>query len=275
LKSYEHNSKKELKLFFDIWKKQQQPITKNELLKKNDTTKNVYNVFNIFYNPLNIKKLGGSEWGNKIYKKSKYLVIQNKILIYFTDKIYYTEKETEDYAIEFINRVIKDKEKRNKFLERKDGKLSDFVLERFSPSEDYDRNDKEIITDSIVNFNPQINCKDKVPVYLTNSFEKILNDFLLAEEDNFGNNNIMQPAKAKDESEKRKYFLANSIKIYKGHWGGYWQLHSYPTVSKIVFDKKMEFARIDFKLIYQGGEAILKNENGVWKLIESKITWIE
>ncbi len=275
MKSYEQNSKKELKIFFDTWNKKHQTITENELLKKNDTIKNVYNSFTIFYNPLQIKKLGGSEWGNNIYKKSKYLIVQNKIFICFSNKIYYTEKEIDEYAVKYINRIIKDKEKRDKFLERKDGKLSDYVLDNFSPYKDYNIKQNEIITDSIINFNPKINCKNKVPVYLTADYDKMLNIFLGNDEIPFGNENIIQPAKSKDESEKRKSFLENFIKIYKGHWGGYWQLYSYPIVSRIVFDKKMEYARIDFRMIYQGGEAILKNENGEWKLIESKITWIE
>ena len=70
----------------------------------------------------------------------------------------------------------------------------------------------------------------------------------------------MNPARSKGESEKRKMFLENYIKIFHGHWGGYWQLHSYPEAESITFDKNMEYARVDFRLVYEGGFAILKNE---------------
>ena len=65
------------------------------------------------------------------------------------------------------------------------------------------------------------------------------------------------------------------MKIFHGHWGGYWQFLSYPQVYSITFDNDMKFARVDFRLVYQGGEAFLKNEEGVWTLMSSKLTWIE
>ena len=85
----------------------------------------------------------------------------------------------------------------------------------------------------------------------------------------------MNIARSTGKSENRKKFLENYIKIWYGHWGGYWQLYSYPTASSIIFDKDMKYARIYFRMVYEGGEAILKNENNKWILISAKRTWIE
>ncbi len=85
----------------------------------------------------------------------------------------------------------------------------------------------------------------------------------------------MNPARSSGESEKRKAFLENDIKIWYGHWGSYWQLDSYPVVYSITFDKRMLYARVDFRMVYEGGEAVLKKKNGQWVLVTSKRTWIE
>ncbi len=41
------------------------------------------------------------------------------------------------------------------------------------------------------------------------------------------------------------------------------------------FFLEMNYAKLFFRLVYQGGEAYLKKENGKWNLISSKLTWIE
>ena len=85
----------------------------------------------------------------------------------------------------------------------------------------------------------------------------------------------MSPAKSKCESDKRKQFLENYIKIWYGHWGGYWQLNSYPYAQKITFDRKFENAVVDYRMVYEGGFAYFKKVNGIWVLIQARRTWIE
>ncbi len=275
VKAYEQNSKRQLDSFFKNWNEKYPSIKENNLLTLSDTLQNVYNLFKEFYQPLRIKKLGGSGWGDNLYKKSKYLIIQDKIKIYFTGKVYYSEKEIDDYIVSYINRVIKDDIKRQYLLKRTNGKLSKSVLEIYSPYDSFYKEENEILRDSIINFRPSINCDGKKSVYLTSEYDNILNIFLGNTQISFGEGNIMKPANSTGESEKRKRFLEKLIKIWYGHWGGYWQLHSYPTVSRIVFDKKMQYAKVYFRMVYQGGDTILKNENGKWILISSRLTWIE
>jgi hypothetical protein len=275
VKSYEQNSKKQLDSFFKNWNEKYPTIQERDLLALNDTLQNSYNVFKEFYQPQYIKKLGGSEWGNNLYIKSKYLIVQDKIRIYFTEKVYYSEKEIDEYVVNYINKIIKDDVKRQSLLKRTNGKLSESVLEIYSPYDSFYKEENEILTDSITDFRPSINCNGKKPVYLTSEYDNILNIFLGNTQITFGEENIIKPASSSGESEKRKQFLEKLIKICYGHWGGYWQLHSYPTASRIVFDRKMHYAKVYFRMVYQGGEAILKNENGKWSLISSRLTWIE
>ena len=66
------------------------------------------------------------------------------------------------------------------------------------------------------------------------------------------------------EVKKRQLFLEQNIKVWEGHWGAYWQLLTYPEVNSIIFDKEMEYAKVFFRIVYEGGEALLKKENGKW-----------
>jgi hypothetical protein len=127
----------------------------------------------------------------------------------------------------------------------------------------------------IADFRPQIDCGSKKPLYLTPGFSKILNHFLGNNFRPLGSSNIMNPAEAIGKSGLKMQFLSNYIKIFYGHWGGYWQLISYPQAAYVTFDSKMNFARIDYRFIFEGGYAILENVDGKWILRSSQLTWIE
>jgi len=265
-KAYEEKSVKKLNDFFYAWNQDVPPITDVELATYNDTIRQAYKVFTTFYKPHRLDSIGDSEWGNDIYKNVDFLIVQNKLKIYFQATI-------EEYIINQINLSSLSDSKKIKLLKRiNDGKLSRRTIRTFDPWNDFESG---ILTDSITNFRPPIHCNDKIPLYLTKKYEEVLNTFLNDEFLPLGTGGIMNPARAVGESAERKDFLENYIKIYYGHWGGYWQLYSYPQAYSITFDKTMKYARIDFRLVYQGGEAFLKNENGVWILISSKLTWIE
>lgn len=274
-KAYKKKSKQILKQFFQNWNQEIQPISEMELNTLNDTIRQTYNVFTAFYKPQRIDSLGGSEWGNKIYKNVDFLVIQDFIKIYFTDKLYWTEQEIDDYVVDYINKNIKEDSERQELLKRVDGKLSQRVVARFRPDGNifFERTDS--LLDSIVNFRPIINCYGKLPLYLSPKYSDILNAFLGDKHLPLGAGGIMNPARSIGQSEKRKKFLERYIKIWYGHWGGYWQLYSYPTAYSVTFDKEMKYAKVDFRMVYEGGEALLKKDNGKWILISAKRTWIE
>lgn len=274
-KAYKKQSTELLKQFFQNWNQEVQPISEIELSKLNDTIQQAYSIFTGFYKPQSIDSLGGSEWGNYIYRDVDYLIVQNFIEIYFTDKIYYSEKEIDDYIVENINKNIKEDSTRQKMLKRIDGKLHIYVLENFGPNQSIFYTNTDILTDSIMNFRPTIECNGKHPLYLNSYYNDILNAFLGNKHFSLGIGGIMNPARSKGQSEMRKKFLENNIKIWYGHWGGYWQFYSYPKAFSITFDKEMKYARVCYRMVYEGGEAILKKDNEKWKLISAKRTWIE
>jgi hypothetical protein len=271
--AYKDQSLTELNQFLDNWNKKIPAISDAEYAKLNDTVKQAYNVFSTFYRPLNIEALGGSEWGNQIYDKAHYLIVQNTASVYLRTKIY-TNTEIDSIVVSETNKSNLSDSVKNNLLRRRNNRLSRDAIERFTPYDLYD-DDKDRLILKVKGFCPTINCGDKKALYLTPKYDTLLNAFLGNTQLPLGAGGIMNPARSSGESGKRQKFLENFIKIWYGHWGGYWQLYSYPTADAIIFDKSMKYAIVKFRMVYEGGEAILKNNNGKWELLSSKRTWIE
>ena len=85
----------------------------------------------------------------------------------------------------------------------------------------------------------------------------------------------MQVAYSKGESRKRMNFISNAVRIFYGHWGGYWQYETYPQARSIVFDSQMQRAVVSFRFVYEGGEVIMEKQNGEWTIVSGKLTWKE
>lgn len=233
-KAYKNKSLTELQAFFEHWATESPPISAEAFRQLNDTTRNIYLVYNLFYNPLNIGKTGGSEWGNDIYKDVKYLLVQDRIHYAIIDTLVHetTENGTMDFS----------------------------VASKY---------------DTLEYFRPQLQLANIKCLPLTNEYNDLLNRYLGNKHYKLGKGSIMSPARSKGESEKRMKFLSNFIKIWYGHWGGYWQLHSYPYASRIVFDKDFNNAVVYFRMVYEGGYAYFNKINDQWTLVEAKRTWIE
>jgi len=72
--------------FFDDWNKTVKQNS-NEFIYKNDTVKAVYDIYKVFYNPLDVLKLGDWEWGNSLNSDCKYVAVQNKMFYYILPDI--------------------------------------------------------------------------------------------------------------------------------------------------------------------------------------------
>jgi hypothetical protein len=263
-KAYNAKSSLQLELFFKNWLLETSAISDADFKNLNDTIQNVYLVFQNFYNPIDINKTGGSEWGNDIYKNVKYLLVQDKIEYGFVDTL-----DRELLIQTRINRYTKgDTAKLKSLLKRYKGDMIRF-------KDDYldwpEAKEYSILND----FHPKFEFSEPAIVFLTDTYEKLINDFLGDNNYKLGEGNIMSPARSKGESENRQKFLENYIKIWYGHWGGYWQLNSYPFAEKITFDTKFENAVVNYRMVYEGGYAYFKKINGKWTLLQAKRTWIE
>jgi len=275
-KAYKKHTPCQLYGFFQQWQAEIPTITQNEFNALDNIQQNAYKAFSAFYKPHRTDSIGGSEFGTDIYKNVTFLIVQNQLIINSSEKVYYTAQDTENYVVAHINEANIHDSVKTKLLERQNGQLSELVLDNFGPNHintfpEY----KPVRIDSIGNFRPPVYCNGKFPLYLTSKYEKILTSFLGNQYVSLGKGGIMNPAHAKGKSNSKKIFLEKHIHIYYGHWGGYWQLLSYPQVYSITFDKDMNYALIDYRMIYEGGCALLKNEDGNWKIIDVHRTWIE
>lgn len=256
--------------FFETWVKTIDQISQPELEALSVPCQEAYKVFEAFYNPLDIAKIGGSEWGDSLYKGIQYAIVQNKVRINMVASL-----DIDNIILRNIeNSSIADSIKR-KLLEKVDGEYSSYTKSLYGGIMSVLSSEEDVQADTIENFRPRINIEQLKAVYLTNDYAQILTNFLSNKFIKLGKGGIMNPARATKSSAKKQAFLEKLVTIFQGHWGGYWQLTTYPEVSLILLDEKLENAIIYFRIVYEGGEAYLKKENGDWKIITAKRTWIE
>ena len=129
--------------------------------------------------------------------------------------------------------------------------------------------------DSIINFRPQIDFDKSKILYSNINYNLALTKFLGSQSTKFGKPNIMSVSRPKKESEKRYKFIRPFIPVLHGHWGGYWQILTNPTIYALDFNRELTEAKIYFQVGYEGGETYLIKENQNWTIKESKTTWIE
>ncbi|MFV0538726.1 MAG: hypothetical protein ACK5M3_15385 [Dysgonomonas sp.] len=265
--AYKKKSEEQLGEFFVHWQKEIPSISNEEFEHLSDIEKEVYNAFCSFYNPIDLQAIGRSEWGDSIYRDVNYLIIQNNIYYRIQNKVFFTNEE----KVEIYKKLLaKDGQKGIDSLNTQNipAFAEEWVLEELVGND-------WILSETISNFRPPISLGNKNVVYLNSSYDTGLMTFL-------GSHVKKNKGRLKyvyflsdEEIEKRQFFLERNVKIWRGHWGAYWQLLTYPEVNSIVFDKEMKYAKVFFRIVYQGGEALLKKENGKWHLVSSKLTWIE
>lgn len=273
--AYKEESTTKLKSFFDEWSKSLPVASKKEREQMSKVVQEAYRVYEVFYNPFDLKNRGGSEFGNDIYKDFNYLIIQDKLKIYQKDKLYYTPEETKDYIVSQLTKQKKTEWQEKILAQIDSGKISTMIMENYGPDIRRYKDSLGVLIDSVTDFRPNIAQTKATPLFLNDNYRKLLDSFLGNVHHSLGTGGIMNPAVAKDESLKRQKFLQNYVKIFYGHWGGYWQYYSYPAVTSISFDKGGKYAMINYTMIYEGGVALLGLEEGSWKLISVKRTWIQ
>jgi hypothetical protein len=276
--AYKQYSKEKLLQFFNNWNDNSVAVNERDLMLLSSLKREAYGAFSAFYKPHKLDSLGGSEWGNDVYQKTKFLLVQADIKIYATDRIFYSDAYIDSVITRVITKTVREDSVKQRRLKKINGRLNQQIREEFgfeTPFSFHNQRDAEKAIDSIESFRPVIKVPGKQVVYLTPKREETLKAFLGDKHLPLGAGGIMNPASSSGESDKRKKFLENAIKIWYGHWGGYWQLNSCPVAYSITFDKNLLYARIDFRMVYEGGEAILKKTNGQWTLLSSRRTWIE
>ena len=276
--AYQKQDKTKLYDFFNHWA---EDVSSNE----SDTTPNkwlnervaeAHKVFAAFYQPLQLEKIGCRPLQ---YQKYPYFIVQNSLYkISVADTLPFKPDELEAYYTDRIRETYPDDSTRKKTLDylQREINLGRMSLV-FNDDRFYEPWGKIKTTEIVRNiiFRPQVSFPNKRIVYLTDEYEKILDDFLGDQHVDLGTENIMQVAYAKDESRQRMEFLMKAAKFFYGHWGGYWQYETYPKASSIIFDREMQRAVVFFRCVYEGGEVYLEKKDGEWTIYSGRLTWME
>jgi len=255
--AYSLKSSKLLESFFENWLSESKQ-TRRSLDDLTEIERETYRVYEAFFNPKDLSKIGGNETGQEIYKGTKYFITPSFIKIGLVNSL------NRDSLLEVKLNELKDTARRDKYLKKINGK---YLPRAYYFLGNWTRTSK---IDTLKNFNPNIkDCLSLTPYYDT-----LLNTFSGTEMD-FRNRNIMNPAMPIGESHDRAEFLGQFIKIWPGHWGGYWHIETFPIVYRITFDSQLKNAVVSYRIIYESGETLLQKENGKWKIVDNRRTGIE
>lgn len=275
--SYTENSIEKLRTYLNNWANEIKPISDKELRDQKEYVKAAYGIFEVLFDPHNIGRLGVKQFRYDVYRNYHYFIIPQKVGIYTTGKVYFNEEETDAYTIEAVKKYVVPDSLKPIFIDRIKNRYNyhQQIIDSYGPYGHMYKDSTWAIIDSIVNFRPRVVQIAGVPLYLTKKYEMELVNFLGNTHVPFATGGVQNISKATGESAKRQAFLQNLIKIAHGHWGGYWELKTPPSIHTITFDKDFKYAKVDFVLIYEGGSAFLKLEKGQWQFISAKRVWQE
>jgi hypothetical protein len=270
-KAYAKKSNALLLDFFKKWNNEIQPIQNAELAKCNDTVQHAYKIFASLYNTTTLDSMVG-DVKNSFHKKA-FLVVQNEIETYFTEKIHYTDKEIEDSIVKYITNTEKNEANRSKMLAKTDdGKLKNhlllldiFGLEIFTYK-------PRLKYKPIQNFRPTLDSFEKKTLYLNSKYDSVLQLFL-GSKYNRKEKGIAYSYNSRRDILLRKKFLEKYINIGQDQSGKQLKLFTAPLATIIVFDKYMQYARVEFTLLYGTGNATFHRVENNWRIESAKLDW--
>lgn len=226
--AYREQSEQRLAAFFEGWSLESQSISNDELEGLPEPVRYAYDLFEDFYRPKELNRVGDAEWGSSQFLHAKYFLVSPELVV--TVKVTLPE--------------------------------SSFGYDDVPTIAQWDLDD----------FRPK--ATSDIPLcYLNNRYRNLIRRYLGDKELQAGHRGIMSTSVARGESLLRQQFINKKVQIYHGHWGG-WNLATDPSVTQVVFDEKLEYAKLYFSLVYQGGEALYRRDGNIWRLVKSELTWI-
>ncbi len=219
--------------FFSDWEEEVPPLRDEERSSLDETQRAVYEIFEVFYTPDQISRIGDSEVGPDIYSQYPYYVVQNSIDFTVFDRLIWGSEWA--YG---------------------------------------DEEPKPIQGGEIKDFRPRVKGSDKRSVFLSPAYEQALFAFLGYDLSPVDEGRFMQAPFPKGESKKRADFLGKKVRVLAGHWGG-WQIATHPYVNRIELNQDLTEAKVEFSLVYEGGEARLQRTEDGWRMTDSRLTWIQ
>lgn len=216
--------KKDPVLIENIFTEWQKTVTPNtvEFINQDDTIAAIFEVFNLFYKPNDIHRLGVWEFDNDLNSNCKYILVQNKVL----------------YSILNSNKIN---------------------------NVDWIKSRKSLLS----NFRPPLTSEGINILYQTDEYEESFINFLgyatlLTIEEKGKFLGIL------DETQTKYELLKGYIPVHIGQKENFWHFETYPYVNRILFNKSITKAKIDFSVGSQFGMTILQKKGRNWVIIESK-----
>lgn len=213
------------------------PIPDSALILEKSPINDLHKIFNLVWKPDSIDVLGNFEsWGlSDAYKKSKYILIQNKLPFAIVD----------DAKIDSIA-----------------------ALSYFRANADF------VKRDTIKSFRPANNRIHGRSIYLSQEIIDSLADFLEMKTQPSSSAIRKYDINEYWTNYRRGVFLRELLVLVDGHNGG-WMLPSFPWVEEVLISASGNVAYAKFVVRYQGGTAKFVKSNGVWTIKSSKQTWIQ
>lgn len=261
-KAYRLRSQKLLKGFFEEWKNESKPISDSEFAQLNDTIKESYYLFNAVFKEIvatHLKNMNSSFNENNL----KFYIVQNELFINKWPKVYYNEDEIDSFIVHQIKNHSKLKDStKSKFLRRTNGKLSLMMYDNFSPRAIHDYHSYSI--KHVKDFRPRV--PGVTVLYLNEDYERRIQSFLFNnKQDNDKSIDRALDKRVINKVKRKKRFLEKWTIFL---WDELLEFRTIPHIHSIVFDDKLEYAKVYFET-YKLDHQYYKKEEGKWILIPS------
>lgn len=126
---------------------------------------------------------------------------------------------------------------------------------------EYTFNDEYEKRDSLTDFRPDISFPAAKRLYFRGKQKNEIIEFL-----NTDNH--------REDIRQRFDFLNSKLRVSPGHWFG-WHYITHPEIHRVNFNSSLDTAVVHFRIRFEGGESVFVRTNNTWKMISSKLTWIE
>lgn len=258
--AYYRNSYKQTEQFFHKWLKKSKPVNLDTV---GETMKHAYRLFDIYFSPKELHKIGGNAAQSIVNSQGKYLLISNCISLYMKDTVYYSP----EYITELKRKYLEKLESTKSNSTGKETANIKFATHFGYPAIGFMHAD---IIDSLVEFRPKVKIHGKNVLYLTPEYQRAINLFLGADPNNLARGNFKQTLSEYDIN-KRLDYINRYLPVKPGRVVDF-HINTYPSPYAITFDRGFLHARVDYVIGEQLGFAIFKRTNDGWELLLSSIT---
>lgn len=212
----------------------------------------VYSIFNEFYTPFQLNKLGYSKQGDSIHV-DKFAIVQDKIqyaIVEFPnpDTIQFIYKEDTATLAELEHKL------------EKDDRYFRITYEGWKyPSAKKIQEDQKV---ELLDFRPETGLPKNRSLYLTSDLQAELIQFLRIKHSSLCAGSKVIPDRKTKKIWKRQKFLNKYLDIIYLHLDGKWYFETRPVVNLIIMNPDLSKALLHFNTFDSGGDVYLEKKDG-------------